>query len=126
MFPVQKEREAVELDFSGNYIGGRECDYLVCVLSRADNIEILVCTSVCVCVCMCMSVYVCVEGIFLHRQQVLLIFPTDGRESSAVSSRTDGTASSVEGDRSKKHGHRRKRRKDFIKRNKEVSTLSHC
>ena len=60
MFPVQKEREAVELDFSGNYIGGRECDYLVCVLSRADNIEILVCTSVCVCVCMCMCVCVCV------------------------------------------------------------------
>ncbi|XP_070198567.1 leucine-rich repeat-containing protein 74A-like [Littorina saxatilis] len=36
-----RERDVVELDFSGNYIGGRECDYLVCVLSRANSIETL-------------------------------------------------------------------------------------
>ena len=62
-------------------------------------------------------------GVLCHTgdKPSLLVFRIDGRQSSAASSYTDGTASSVGDDRPRKHGHRRKRKKDFIKRNKEVS-----
>nr|KAG5706331.1 hypothetical protein BaRGS_026113 [Batillaria attramentaria] len=36
-----RDSNGVELDFSGNYIGGRECDYLVSVLANSDNFHTL-------------------------------------------------------------------------------------